>query len=139
MLDKGSSELPDIEQQISPQRKGKTRRILICDDIDFNLSAIESLMTYSLRIDFEKVCVTALNGREAVQEVQRDLDAHEGLESSIKLVLMDCQMPFMDGYEATIAIKRLFRARRLPVPHVVAITGHVSEPYVRKAKTSGMD
>ena len=112
---------------------------MICDDIDFNLQAIEALMIFSLKVNFEKVCLTAMSGREAVQEIQKDLDAHDGKDCSIKLILMDCQMPLMDGYEATIAIKTLFRERRLPVPHVVAVTGHVSEPYVRKAKASGMD
>ena len=121
------------------KKEKKLKRILICDDIDFNLQAIEALMTHSLGIDYKRVCLTALSGKEAVEKLKRDLDAHDGKDSSIKLVLMDCQMPLMDGYDATIAIKTLYRERRLPLPHVVAVTGHVSEPYVRKAKASGMD
>ena len=48
-------------------------------------------------------------------------------------------MPVMDGYDATINIKRLFRERGIALPLIVAITGHVEPQYIRKAQMSGMD
>ena len=55
---------------------------------------------------------------------------------------MDCNMPFLDGYEATKIIRKLFLAVDIPREHqpiIVAITGHVESEYVQKAIASGID
>jgi CheY-like chemotaxis protein len=55
---------------------------------------------------------------------------------------MDCNMPFLDGYEATKRIRKLFLTLDIPreqQPKIVAITGHVENEYVKKAISSGMD
>jgi len=51
-------------------------------------------------------------------------------------------MPFLDGYEATKRIRKLYLGAdidRLKQPKVIAITGHVENEYVKKAMASGMD
>ena len=51
-------------------------------------------------------------------------------------------MPFLDGYEATKVIKRMYNERNIPLdrqPMIIAITGHVENEYVDKAIESGMD
>jgi CheY-like chemotaxis protein len=55
---------------------------------------------------------------------------------------MDCNMPFLDGYEATKQIRRLWKnigIKREFQPRIVAVTGHVEEEYVLKAMSCGMD
>ena len=55
---------------------------------------------------------------------------------------MDCNMPFMDGYEATKRIRKLFLSKDIPrkqQPRIVAITGHVENEYVQRAIACGMD
>jgi two-component system sensor histidine kinase/response regulator len=71
-------------------------------------------------------CVaTAVNGREA-------LVACEG--HRFDLLLMDCQMPEMDGFEATAAL----RARGLRVP-IVALTAHATTGDRERCLEAGMD
>ena len=55
---------------------------------------------------------------------------------------MDCNMPFVDGYEATLQIRQMYENLRIPrsnQPRIVAVTGHVENEYVKRAINSGMD
>ena len=71
----------------------------------------------------------ARNGLEAVALYR---------ENRFDLVLMDCQMPEMDGYEATRAIRQIegFQQRRTPI---VALTAHAMEGSRETSLESGMD
>jgi CheY-like chemotaxis protein len=71
--------------------------------------------------------------------------AHNGLETvslyheqAFDLVLMDCQMPEMDGYEAARAIRQIemFQARRTPI---IALTAYAMEGSWEASLDSGMD
>ncbi|HSS30041.1 MAG TPA: response regulator [Nitrospiraceae bacterium] len=71
----------------------------------------------------------ARNGREAVDSI-----AHTTYDA----VLMDCEMPEMDGYEATREIRRQEHttSRHLPI---IALTGHASPEDEQKCRRAGMD
>ena len=74
----------------------------------------------------------ACNGREALDAVQKN---------RYDLVLMDCQMPVMDGYAATRAIRALedqsmIASRHLPI---VALTAHATEADRDICREAGMD
>jgi len=59
-------------------------------------------LEYSVKIDAKRYCEIAMNGKEALDIILDDIkNYHSGKESSYKLILMDCNMPLMDGYEAT--------------------------------------
>jgi signal transduction histidine kinase/DNA-binding response OmpR family regulator len=69
------------------------------------------------------------NGREAVDAVsRRDYD----------IILMDLQMPTMDGFEATGEIRRRERERGGHVP-IIAVTAHAMEGDEARCRTAGMD
>ena len=75
--------------------------------------------------------VTAIsNGQEAIHQLQA---------IRYDLVFMDCQMPILDGYEATKAIRRLPRDHfNYNVP-ILALTGHGSSRNYNECILSGMN
>jgi len=53
---------------------------------------------------------------------------------NIKLILMDCEMPIMDGYHAS----EIIRLTNKKVP-IIAMSGHSGDLHSRMCKQSGMD
>jgi two-component system sensor histidine kinase/response regulator len=71
------------------------------------------------------------NGKEALDALERGHD--------YSLVLMDCQMPVMDGYRAAGAIRELeARLQRPPIP-IIAVTAHARPGEREKVLNAGMD
>ena len=55
--------------------------------------------------------------------------------------MMDCNMPFMDGYVATKKILQLYKQMEIDEsrqPLIIGVTGHVEQEYITKALESGM-
>ena len=52
---------------------------------------------------------------------------------------MDCNMPIMDGFEATDMIRNFISGTELPQPIIIASTGHVDEEYMKKIWSHSMD
>ncbi len=52
---------------------------------------------------------------------------------------MDCQMPFMDGYEATDKIRDFIYNQGAPQPIISAVTGHTEQAYIERAINAGMN
>jgi PAS domain S-box-containing protein len=99
-------------------------RILVVDDNEINqVVACKFLQKLGCQVE------VARNGREAVESI-----AH----STYDAVLMDCEMPEMDGYEATQEIRRQEHATTRHLP-VIALTGHASSEEAQKCRQSGMD
>ena len=58
-------------------------------------------MSQAIKLPETIEIVAANNGKEALEIVQKDIMDQNREYSSFPLILMDCQMPVMDGYQAT--------------------------------------
>jgi signal transduction histidine kinase/FixJ family two-component response regulator len=108
-----------------PDLMGK--RILLVEDVEINRNIIKEMLE-----ETHVVIEDAADGAEAVRKVS------ESAEGWYDLVFMDIQMPVMDGYEATRAIRELDRAdvKRIPI---IAMTASVYREDVEQALRSGMN
>ncbi|HEY0799680.1 MAG TPA: response regulator, partial [Steroidobacteraceae bacterium] len=115
---------PIVTQQSISTRLGRERRrILLADDNLVN----EKVATHTLRkLGYQVDAVR--DGREAVIAWQT---------GCYDLILMDCQMPVLDGYEATREIRNLEAAgQHIPI---IALTAHAMKDDDLKCKAAGMD
>lgn len=99
-------------------------RILVAEDVVPNQKVIQQLLA---RAGYQSVIVS--NGREALDQLAGE---------TFDLVLMDCQMPVMDGYEAT---RRLRSSEEGTVRHtpVIAMTASVMKADRERCFSVGMD
>ena len=111
-------------QEVLRQAGRSSFRILLVEDNSANLRVTQALLE-TLGCDVR----TAVNGIEAVAAYR---------EASYDLILMDCQMPEMDGYQASQAIRRIemFDGRATPI---VALTAHAMDGSRDQCLTAGMD
>jgi len=122
VVDENMSELPAIQTD-STMRKYKGQLVLLVEDIEVNQMVAEDLLVdMGLSVDI------ASNGQEALQAVQ---------EKSYDIVLMDIQMPVMDGLQAARQIRRL--GGRFGEMPIIAMTAHAVKEDVDKSFASGMN
>jgi CheY-like chemotaxis protein len=95
------------------------------DDDATNRMIIEKILNH-LNVN---VCI-ADSGQRAVSAF---------LEQSFDLILMDIEMPDMDGYETTQAIRKLEMEGKLDPTLIIALSAHVAPEFKTKALESGMD
>ena len=103
------------------------RRLLLVEDNEINREIARTLVE-ELGIMVEE----AVNGCEAVNTVSNSPEGY------YNMILMDIQMPIMDGYEAARAIRSLEREDAKSVP-IIAMTANAFEEDVRSALRAGMD
>jgi CheY-like chemotaxis protein len=126
----------EIEQQRELEQKAKqeemaelfkNKRILLVEDNDLNREIARMILTNEGFMIEE-----ATDGHKAVEKVR------EATPGYYDLVLMDIQMPIMDGYEATKEIRRLSNRLLANVP-IVAMTANAFEEEKRQALSVGMN
>ena len=97
-------------------------RVLLAEDNPVNQQVGEAMLAkLGLAVAF------AANGEEAVRLARTE---------TFDLILMDCHMPVMDGYEASTAIRAHATAQRIPI---IALTANVMEGNRERCLAAGMD
>jgi len=116
-------EVPLITQHSLKEGKRLTFNILLAEDNPVNQKVVLNMLR-----DKRYRITVANNGREALAAVE---------DNSFDLVLMDCMMPEMDGYQATQAIRKLSEPDSL-IP-VIAMTAHAMAGDRQLCIDAGMD
>ena len=117
-----------VPPQLEPRPQAKTRaqpqapRILIAEDNEINHAVAKALL-----IKQGLQAAIAHNGREAVEMASA---------GNYAAILMDCQMPELDGYEATRRIRAAEGARHVPI---IAMTAHSMPGDRERCLAAGMD
>lgn len=111
---------------------GNEKKILVVDDQYFNVDALRVMLSSKAKIDFNRNASSAFNGREALWRIVDNVRQNNGQSCSYQLILMDCNMPFIDGYEGTDRIREFLSLCNLPQPVVVAVTGHAEDDQQKK-------
>ena len=100
----------------------KGSRILLAED-----NVINQTVIFGLLEDTGIEVIIANNGKEALEQLEENTD--------IEMVLMDINMPVMDGYEATIELRKKSKYDNLPI---VALTANAMQKDINRAKEIGM-
>jgi signal transduction histidine kinase len=108
-----------------PVSAAKTARVLVVEDNAVNLMITEEFVR---QLGHEPH--GAADGAAAIAACERQPP---------QLVLMDLQMPLMDGFEATRRLRELQSQGRLPRFPIIALTAHAGEADRRQGSAVGMD
>ncbi|MGI9568863.1 MAG: response regulator [Desulfobulbia bacterium] len=123
-----SNTIFDETEVSSPNTDKKKRldlagsRILLAEDKEINRQVIaELLRSYGLSV------TAAVNGREVIEKFAK---------KSYDLILMDIEMPEVDGIEATRNIRETIRGKSVPI---IALSAHTESVFREQCNDAGMD
>lgn len=114
-------------EEFSNQEQRSNIKVLLVDDVPLNLQIAQALLENS---NFE--VLTAGDGEQAVEQYKAHKD-------SIDIILMDCLMPKMDGYEATRCIRKIEEETQDQRTPIIALTANAIEHVLEDCQKAGMD
>ena len=103
------------------------KRILVVEDNDVNMEIIKAILEQT-----HAHVTCAWDAEEAIDLISQSTEGH------YDLILMDIQMPGMDGYAATRAIRSMDRKDTMTIP-IMAMTANAFAQDVEKALSAGMN
>lgn len=126
-IDSASADLSAQMQRLADARQLSPRRVMVVDD---SLIARRRLVALFKQMSIE--CVVAKDGREALDKLRKLAvgDAEDG----VKLVVSDIEMPKLDGYALTRAIRESPELCRLKVVLHSSLSGGFNEAMVKEVK-----
>jgi len=122
----GGDKSPEKPPALPDLKRIEGRRVLLAEDIEINREIVVGLLEMS---GLEIEC--AVNGLEAVRMFGASPERYD-------LILMDVQMPEMDGYKASREIRSLDSPKAKDVP-IVALTANVFKDNVSQCIEAGMN
>ena len=111
----------------SNEKHAKRYNILVAEDNSTNQLVIDSLLT-----SLGQSSTLVENGEQAVSTYTANPEHFD-------LILMDCEMPVLDGYKATKAIRQWEKDHKLESIYISAITAHALSEHEQKCLDTGMN
>lgn len=112
-----------LKEEVSKNKEIKGKKVLLVDDKDTNL-----IVTRIMLQKYELLITVAKDGQKAI-------DVFNKKNGDFDLILMDIQMPLMDGILAT----QLIKTENKKVPPIIALTANAMEGDKEKYIAAGMD
>lgn len=116
-----------LKEEPIPYQSYKGSRVLLVEDNDLNREITAAILS-----DMNIMLEEAENGKVAVEMVKTSEPGY------YKMILMDIQMPVMDGYEATRAIRAMDRPDAAGIP-IIAVSANAFEEDMKKSEAAGMN
>ena len=109
--------------------------ILVVDDDVFNITVLQTVLNtigYSSH--------SAYNGQQAIEKVlkRQGKACGDGCFSQYKLIFMDCNMPVLDGFDATKELKEMMKQKRISEIPIIGCTALVQPHERQRALNAGM-
>ena len=104
------------------------RKILVVDDEKFNCDIVYGFLMILGVKNRAEITEFAYNGEEALNLVTESIKNNDPYKYS--LIMMDCNMPFMDGYIATKKISEMYSKSDIlksNQPQIMGVTGHIEQ------------
>jgi CheY-like chemotaxis protein len=127
VLDLPTAAAPRAQPAVAaaPEREIPNARILLVED-----NAVNREIALAMLGELGMSIAMAVDGREAVDSATRE---------KFDLILMDCQLPEIDGFEATQRIRQHEKARALPRVPIIALTANAIRGDRERCLDAGMD
>ena len=109
--------------------KSKKRCALIVDDDQINLLVVSKYLD-----SFEMTYQTAVNGKVAIELIESNAKIFKFFD----IILMDCDMPVMNGFQATRIIVDMIKKNKIPDVPIVAVTANITTADVETCRSAGM-
>ncbi|MDR2351704.1 MAG: response regulator, partial [Deltaproteobacteria bacterium] len=114
-------------EHVDPTGRFVGKNLLLVDDVDLNRKIARAMLK-----------VTGINVEEAEDGVVALKKFEESSPNAYDIILMDVQMPNMDGYQASTAIRSLSREDAQKVP-IIALTANAFKEDIDRALKAGMN
>ena len=86
--------------KLQPLSNYEGPKIMIVDDVFFNIDILKDVMRQVLKINVNENVVEASDGKQALKQYIKLTKKYDNI-CPIELILMDCDMPVMNGFKAT--------------------------------------
>ena len=127
LLDDIVEEETENDTEQDNQINFKDKKLLLVDDIEVNREIAVMILTQA-----GFIVDTAINGKDAVDKLEASTPGY------YDAVLMDIQMPVMNGYEAAQAIRKIENYKLAHIP-IIAMTANAFSEDIQAAKAAGMN
>lgn len=124
-VEKGIHQKSSSHLGIKLTDKAKSLRILLAEDNPVNRMVMEGLLTTA-----GAQYISVEHGKIALEKFQLNY---------FDVILLDCEMPELDGYEVALRIRLLEKIENRKPACIIAISAHIFDEHIQRCKVSGMD